>query len=102
MTALFLFAPEAARIVRADLDESFLSNVAVGMKANVVLEADDRTSIAATVKRIGSVVGQKAPDPDDPTYRPDARATEIVLNIEAPELKIGQRVVVYIFSNLGQ
>lgn len=96
VTALFLFAPDAPRIVRADLDESFIMNVHTGMHASVVLEANDRMSFDATVKRLGIVVGQKPLDPDDPTSRPDTRSIELVLDINAPDLRIGQRVVVFV------
>lgn len=95
VTPLFLFAPNAERIVRAELEERFLAQVLPGQSAEVQLEADEATKFEAKVLRLGKVVGARTPS-DDPTERSDVRVVECVLSIDAPNLLIGQRVIVRI------
>lgn len=95
VTSLFLFAPEAPRIVRAELDERYLGKVMPGMNAEVLLEADEKRVFTARVLRLGKVVGQRGAS-DDPAERQDVRVVECVLELKAPELLIGQRVLVKI------
>jgi HlyD family secretion protein len=93
VTPLFVFAPDASRIVRAELEERFLLAVAPGQQAEILLEADESRTYTARVLRLGQLVGTRTPS-DDPTERQDNRVVECVLSIEAPELLIGQRVIV--------
>jgi multidrug resistance efflux pump len=93
VTTLFLFAPDAPRIVRADLEERFIGAVQPGMRATVTPEADESKSYAARVLRIGRVLGQRAPS-DDPTEKADVRVVECVLALDDATLLIGQRVIV--------
>lgn len=93
VTPLFLFAPDTPRIVRAELEERFVGAVQPGQPAEVALEADESRRFPAKVLRIGLVVGHRTPT-DDPNERQDNRVVECVLAIEAPELLIGQRVIV--------
>lgn len=93
VTPLFVFAPDAPRIVRAELEERFLPGVAPGQPAEIVLEADGSRRFPARVLRLGQVVGARTAS-DDPSERQDSRVVECVLAIDAPELLIGQRVIV--------
>ena len=96
VTPLFLFAPDAPLIVRAELEERWLDRVRPGQAAEVVLEADEKQRHPAKVLRVASVVGQRAPG-DDPAERQDMRVAEVVLALQAegPQLpRIGQRVIV--------
>lgn len=93
VTPLFVFVPEAPRIVRAELEERFLGAVHAGQAAEVILEADDRRRFPAQVLRVGRMVGARTPS-DDPTERQDNRVVECVLALNAADLLIGQRVVV--------
>ncbi|SFL17991.1 efflux RND transporter periplasmic adaptor subunit [Rhodanobacter glycinis] len=93
---LFTLLPNKPRIVRAELNESFVGVVHAGMRAEV---ADDDGSgnghWEARVLRVGQVYG---PDPleSDPQIRANTRTVECVLAFEHPEqLRIGQRVVVH-------
>lgn len=95
VTPLFLFAPNAERIVRAELEERYLAQVVPGQSAEVSLEADEATKFEAKVLRLGKVVGARTPS-DDPSERSDVRVVECVLSIDAPNLLIGQRVIVRI------
>lgn len=96
VTPLFLFAPDAPLIVRAELEERWLGRVQPGQAAEVVLEADEKQRHPAKVLRVASVVGQRTPG-DDPAERQDMRVAEVVLALQAdgPQLpRIGQRVIV--------
>lgn len=93
VTPLFLFAPDVPQIIRADLEERFLHVVGPGQPAQVLLEAAPERYWPARVLRMGKVVGQRPPS-DDPAEKQDQRVVECVLSIDAPELLIGQRVIV--------
>ena len=95
VTPLFVLAPHGPRIVRAELEERFVGAVEVGQTAEVVLEASESKVYKAQVLRLGQVFGNR-PDSDDPTEKQDVRVIECVLAIDAPELRIGQRVIVRI------
>lgn len=95
VTPLFLFAPDAPMIVRAELEERFLGAVAPGQRAEIVLEADPARRWTGRVVRIGQIVGQRTPS-DDPSERQDSRVVDTVISIDANDLLIGQRVIVQI------
>lgn len=93
VTPLFLFVPDVPRIVRAELDEQYLDAVAVGQRAEIILETQHDKRWAGTVSRIGRVVGARTPS-DDPTEKQDNRVVEVVVSINgAQSLLIGQRVI---------
>jgi HlyD family secretion protein len=93
VTPMFVFAPDAPRIVRAEVEERFLDRVKPEQTAQVVMEADEQRVFTAKVIRVGRVVGMRSPT-DDPAEKQDARVVECVLSIDAPSLLIGQRVIV--------
>ncbi|MFM8445320.1 MAG: HlyD family secretion protein [Methylococcus sp.] len=93
VTPLFQFAPDTPRIVRAELEERYLSEVRSGQAAEITLEADESRRYPATVLRLGLVVGQRTPS-DDPAEKQDNRVVECVLSLNTGELLIGQRVIV--------
>ncbi|MCA3027053.1 MAG: HlyD family efflux transporter periplasmic adaptor subunit [Rhodocyclaceae bacterium] len=99
VTPLFLFAPDVPRIVRAELEEQYLSVVAPNQAAEIVLEADNAQTWRGNVLRVGRVVGARTPS-DDPGEKQDNRVVEVVVSFEdAPTLLIGQRVVVRLLAN---
>jgi len=99
VTPLFLFAPDAPRIVRAELEEQYLGVVAPNQAAEIVLEADSTKTWRGKVLRVGRVVGARTPS-DDPGEKQDNRVVEVVVSFEdAPTLLIGQRVVVRFLAN---
>lgn len=93
VTPLFLFAPDSARIVRAELEEQHLPSVAPGQLVEIVLEADPARRWGGKVLRLGRVVGQRTPT-EDPQEKQDNRVVEAVLSLDTDRLLIGQRVVV--------
>jgi HlyD family secretion protein len=94
---LFLLAPRALRVVLAELEIRFVPEVKIGQSAEVILEADETQKYPAKVQRIGRIVGARTPS-DDPLERQDDHVVECLLSIDAPQLLIGQRVIVRIFK----
>ena len=93
--ALFTLLPAKPRIVRAELNESFVGMVKPGMHAEVSASNDPQsTSWSAHVLRIGQVYGPTTLE-NDPQVRANSRSVECVLAFDQPQdLRIGQRVVV--------
>ncbi|MDE3141979.1 MAG: HlyD family efflux transporter periplasmic adaptor subunit [Pseudomonadota bacterium] len=83
--------PERPLIVRAELNEAYADKVHPGMRAEVVLDAGGGRSYAAHVLRLGLTYGavRLGPQHDQPD---DARDLECVLQLDAPGLRVGQRV----------
>jgi HlyD family secretion protein len=94
ITELFLLAPDAPRIVRAELDEQFVDAVKPGQTAEIAIEFDQNKVFAGTVLRIGEVFGV-AKNKDDPNAAQDTRVVELIVGIKNGDtLRIGQRVIV--------
>lgn len=95
VTELFLLAPDAPRIVRAELDEQFVADVKPGQRADILLEYDEKQAFRGRVLRLGEVFGARKLANDDPNERQDTRVVEMVVAVDgAPGLRIGQRVLV--------
>lgn len=93
---LFTLLPNKPRIVRAELNESFVTAVKPGMRAEVVANDDaENGHWSAHVLRVGQVYGPATLE-NDPQIRANARTVECVLAFDQPEqqLRIGQRVIV--------
>lgn len=93
--ALFTLLPKTPPIVRAELSESMVDAVKIGMAATVSSDGGGSdSSWPAHVLRIGSVVGASTLE-DDPQQRLNARTVGCVLSFDQPQhLRIGQRVLV--------
>lgn len=93
----FVLLPDLPRIVRAELNESFVRTVSIGMPANVVDDSGSgMPTLAAHVVRIGEVFGASTLE-DDPLVRANTRTVECVLALDQPapaSVRIGQRVIV--------
>ena len=100
VTPLFSFVPNSPLIVRAELDEQYLSQASPGQRVLIVPECDQFRTMNGTVLRIGRVVGQRLP-PEDPAEKQDTRVVEVVTTLEADSLLIGQRVVVRFLADGG-
>jgi multidrug resistance efflux pump len=94
---LFTLLPLTAPIVRAELSESFVDAVKIGMPATVAADGGGSTkNWPAHVLRIGNVVGPSTLE-DDPQVRANARTVACVLAFDAPpppDVRVGQRVLV--------
>lgn len=93
--SLFTLLPEKPRIVRAELNESFVGVIHPGMHASVSANDDaQNTQWSAHVLRVGQVYGPATLE-NDPQVRANARTVECVLAFDQPQnLRIGQRVIV--------
>jgi len=101
----FVLLPEQPRLVRAELNESFVGAVHEGMHAQIV---DDSGSgaplLSAHVQRIGTVFGPSALE-EDPLIRANTRTVQCVLAFDQPppaSLRIGQRVIVQFTGDTSQ
>jgi multidrug resistance efflux pump len=93
--ALVTLLPHGPVIIRADLSESYLDAVRVGMPATVSTEDDRGISWSAHLLRISAVEGAAVID-EQPPSRISARTVECVLALDAPTgLRFGQRVLVH-------
>lgn len=96
VTELFVLAPTAPRIVRAELDEQMVDAVRVGQEADIMFEYDSSRVFKGRVLRIGEVFGVSR-NRDDPNVMQDTRVVELVTSIEDGDaLRIGQRVLVQV------
>ncbi|MDO9314232.1 MAG: HlyD family efflux transporter periplasmic adaptor subunit [Burkholderiaceae bacterium] len=92
---LLSLLPEGPRIVRADLNESLIARVKVGMRAEVVSVAEGGAVNGARVLSIGDVFGPpRSVDTADSEVILDARVVECLLQLDSSELRVGQRVLV--------
>jgi RND family efflux transporter MFP subunit len=106
---LFTLLPRKPRIVRAELNDSFIGAIKPGMHAEVIADnGNDSDHWSAHVLRIGEVYGPATLE-NDPQVRANARTVECVLAFDQPgadkdspgptgNLRIGQRVTVH-FGN---
>lgn len=94
---LFTLLPLTPPIVRAELSESYVDAVKVGMPA--LVDSDGNSAghgWAAHVLRIGRVVGPSTLE-DDPQQRANVRTVGCVLAFDQPppaDVRVGQRVLV--------
>lgn len=91
----FILLPDLPRIIRAEVNSTFVPNVQVGMSAKVIEDGSGR-SFPAHVVRLGKVFGASELE-EDPQLRANARSIDCILSIDpsAPtNLLIGQRVQV--------
>ncbi len=94
-SALFTLLPVQSRIVRAELTQTFVASVHIGMTAQIVTDDDAQTPVSnARVLRIGTIYGPSTID-DSAEAHVGERSVECVLTLDdAAALRIGQRVLV--------
>jgi HlyD family secretion protein len=91
---MFDLEPKAPRIVRAEIPEASLKDVAVGQSVEIVPEfAQDKAYPGKVVRRAG-LFGARKLQSDDPSERTDDRVVEVVVSADSAPLLIGQRVLV--------
>jgi HlyD family secretion protein len=91
---MFDLEPKAARIVRAEISEGALPNVAIGQAVLMSPEADPGRTFPGHVIRQAPVFGARKLQSDDPTDRSDERVVEVVVSADGAPFLIGQRVLV--------
>jgi len=91
---MFDLEPKAARIVRAEISESALPNVAIGQNVQMSPEADPAKSFTGRVIRQAPVFGARKLQSDDANEKTDDRVVEVVVSADGAPFLIGQRVLV--------
>jgi HlyD family secretion protein len=91
---MFDLEPKAARIVRAEISEGALPNVAIGQTVQMSPEADPGKTYAGRLIRQAPVFGARKLQSDDPTQQTDERVVEVVVTADGAPFLIGQRVLV--------
>ena len=91
---MFDLEPKAPRIVRAEISEGALPNVALGQAVRMSPESDPAKTYPGRVIRQAPVFGARKLQSDDPTDRSDERVVEVVVSADQAPFLIGQRVLV--------
>jgi HlyD family secretion protein len=91
---MFDLEPDAQRIVRAEIVEADIPNVAVGQEVEIQPEGDPDKVYVGKVLRRAAVFGARKLASDDPRPRSDERVVEVVVSADGAPLLVGQRVLV--------
>jgi HlyD family secretion protein len=91
---MFDLEPRAERIVRAEITESALPQVAIGQTVQIAPESDPAKTYDGRVLRRAAVFGARKLQSDDPSERTDDRVVEVVVAAPDAPFLIGQRVLV--------
>lgn len=95
-TALFLVAPDGPRVVRAELDEAFADQVAVGMPAWITDATGGQRVYRGHVLRVSPFL-EPAANGEGAGARLDLRVIRLVVAFDEPSpMRLGQRVLVRI------
>ncbi|MFN3513311.1 MAG: HlyD family secretion protein [Phenylobacterium sp.] len=94
VSTMFDLEPDAPRIIRAEIAEGSLANVAIGQAVQISPESDPAKTYKGEVLRQAAVFGARKLQSDDPTERTDDRVVEVVVSAEGAPFLVGQRVLV--------
>ncbi len=98
---MFDLEPDTARIVRAEIVESDMPNVAIGQQVEITPENDPSRVYVGSVLRRATMFGARQLSSDTPGQQTDERVVEVVVSADDAPLLIGQRVLVK-FMRPGQ
>jgi hypothetical protein len=101
VTAMFDLEPNTQRIVRAEIVEADIPNVAIGQEVEIQPEGDPNKTYTGKVLRRAAVFGARKLASDDPSQRSDERVVEVVVSADGAPFLVGQRVLVK-FMKPGQ
>jgi len=91
---MFDLEPDTQRIVRAEIVEADIPNVANGQEVEIQPEGDPDKVYIGKVLRRAAVFGARKLASDDPSQRSDERVIEVVVSADGAPLLVGQRVLV--------
>ncbi|MFN4041184.1 MAG: HlyD family secretion protein [Brevundimonas sp.] len=94
VSTMFDLEPDAPRIVRAEIVESDIPNIAAEQAVEITPEGDPSKVYVGAVIRRAAVFGARKLASDDPSQRTDERVVEVVVSANDAPLLIGQRVLV--------
>jgi HlyD family secretion protein len=97
-----LFAANEPWIVRAEINQEFAEGVAVGQAVQIVDDIHPSISFRGRITRISDWYLQRREVLREPTRFNDVRTMECIISLDEnhPPLKLGQRMRVFIDSNL--
>ena len=101
VTSMFDLEPNTQRIVRAEIVEADIPNVATGQEVEIQPESDPDKVYLGKVLRRAAVFGARKLASDDPSQRSDERVVEVVVSADGAPILVGQRVLVK-FMKPGQ
>lgn len=89
-----IFCPGGRRIVRAEAEQEFARNLAVGQAASIRDDSNGEGSWSGRVIRISDWYTQRRSIMPEPLQYNDARTLECIIELDAgqPAMRIGQRV----------
>ena len=93
VTSAFTLMPDAQRIVRADLDESFVDQVKVGQSVVISPDARPEETYAGKVMRIGEIFGRSSANGGGENQQTSDNVIEVVIAAGDLPLLIGQPVL---------
>jgi RND family efflux transporter MFP subunit len=93
VTPMFDLEPAGQRIVRAEVTEGAVGQVAVGQTVHLADESDPSKYYVGRVLRRAGVFGARKLQSDDPSERADDRVVEVVISADAAPFLVGQRVL---------
>jgi len=91
---MFDIEPNAQRIVRAEVIEAAIGDIAIGQTIQIVPESDATKAYPGKVLRRAGLYGARKLSTDNPSERLDDRVVEVVVSAGDAPLLIGQRVMV--------
>lgn len=94
VSTLFVIAPVAPRIVRAEVTDNALQAIRVGQAVEILSENSKSKPISGTVRRISPVFGARFLQSDTASERTDERVVGVVIATEDLAIPIGKRVLV--------
>ncbi|QBX37315.1 biotin/lipoyl-binding protein [Brevundimonas sp. S30B] len=94
VSTMFDLEPDTPRIVRAEIVESDIPNIAAEQAVEITPEGDPSKVYVGAVIRRAAVFGARKLASDDPSQRTDERVVEVVVSANDAPLLIGQRVLV--------
>lgn len=94
VSTMFDLEPDSPRIVRAEIVESDIPNIAAEQAVEITPEGDPSKVYVGAVIRRAAVFGARKLASDDPSQRTDERVVEVVVSADDAPLLIGQRVLV--------
>jgi macrolide-specific efflux system membrane fusion protein len=92
-TELFVLVPNAQHVVRAQIEEDFAGLIHIGMPAEVRASSDQGPGYPGHVMRVGEILQLRSME-SAPDEKRDVRVVDCLLSVSAPELRVGQPVLV--------
>lgn len=94
VSTMFDLEPAVPHIIRSEIVESSIPDVAVGQEVEIIPEADQTKTYIGKVIRIAATFGARKLKSDSGNEASDERVVEVVVSADNTPFLIGQRVLV--------